>query len=139
MSHIPLEQTVLFRVLDEPRRERIRPQLRSRRFKEREYLYFDGQPADHLWTVRTGEVRTLKGHLNGRVTTLERLVPGDVFGMAAIAKGARFGESAQALVEGEAWYLPRRTLAAMLNTDPELGRALLEIVAGRLQAAHDRL
>ena len=139
MKRIPLEETALYRLLDRSGIERVRPHLKRQPFKEGEYLYFHSQPAEFLWTVRSGEVRTLKGSADGRLTALEALYPGDLFGLAAMAEAAQYAESAQGVVAGEAVRVPRALLASMLREDPELGRGLLAIVAARLQSAHDRL
>ncbi len=136
---VPLEETALFRALDRSRIERLRPHTRVIPAVEGEYVYFESEPADYLYAVRSGGVRTLKNQPNGRVIALEQLAPGDLFGLAALAGGARYTESAQALGEGEVWRTPRRAIAALLQDDPTLSRALLAIVASRLQHAHDRL
>ncbi|MFQ5697569.1 MAG: Crp/Fnr family transcriptional regulator [Myxococcota bacterium] len=138
MKSIPFEETTLFRLLA-PARDSIRPYLRRQRFREGEYLYFDSDRALHVWTVSSGEVRTLRAGSSGRITTLESLGPGDLFGLAAIREHVRYGESAQAQSEGDAWRLPRHVVSRVLESDPHLGRAVLEIVASRLQSAHDRL
>jgi CRP-like cAMP-binding protein len=136
---VPLEETALFRALDRARIERLRPHVRLVPVVEGEYLYFESEPAVYLYAVRSGGVRTLKNHPGGRVITLEQLAPGELFGLAALAGAARYTESAQSLGSGEVWRVPRRAIAAMLEDDPGLARALLAIVAGRLQHAHDRL
>lgn len=134
-----LEGTELFQLLDPARIELIRPHASLWCFDEGEHIYLESQPAAFLWAVRSGEIRTLRGDPNGRVTTLETLRPGDLFGMAAIADSARYAESAQAVTPGEAWRIPRRVVASMLRAEPELARLMLAIVASRLQRAHERL
>jgi CRP/FNR family transcriptional regulator len=118
---------------------RLRPHARSIPFREGEYLYFESAPAEYLFAVGSGELRTLKSHSAGRVIELERLHAGDLFGLAALTSGASHGESAQGVVPGEAWRLPRRVVQSFLAEDPDIARGLLAIVAGRLQHAHDRL
>ena len=71
MKRIPLEETELYRLLAPARIARIRPHLKRQAFGEGDYIYFDSQPAKFLWTVRSGEVRTLKGNACGRLTTLD--------------------------------------------------------------------
>lgn len=139
MKPVPLEETPLFKLLGPQRVERLRPHVRLCTFEEREFLYHEAQPAKSLWTVRTGEVRTLKGAANGRVTTLESLHPGDLFGLAAMSGDADYTETAQGVTAGEVWKLPRSAVASMLDDDPELSRGLLDIVAARLRSAHERL
>ncbi len=138
-KRLALEKTALFELLQAERLERVRPLLRRQVFREGEYLYFDSQPADFLWTVRSGEVRTLKGNADGRLATLETLRPGDLFGLAAMTEHSPYAETAQGIAAGEVWRLPRSDVASILSDDPQLSRALLALVAARLQAAHDRL
>jgi CRP-like cAMP-binding protein len=136
---IALEHTALFRLLGPAGTLRLRPHVREVRFAEGEYLYFESAPAAYLYAVRSGEVRTLKSHAAGRVVELERLERGDLFGMAVLTGAAQHEESAQGVVEGEAWRLPGRAVQAFLEEDPTIARGLLAIVAVRLQHAHDRL
>jgi CRP-like cAMP-binding protein len=133
-----LEETALFKLF-QTRIERIRPFLQLRKFEEGRYLYHEGEPAERFWTLRSGEVRTLKASTSGRVITLETLHAGDPFGMAAMSADAVYTESAQAITAGEAWRVPRRVVMSLMREDPDVGRTLLAIVAERLQRAHDRL
>jgi CRP-like cAMP-binding protein len=136
---VPLEQTSLVRLLGPERIEKIRPHVREKHFNEGEYLYFEGEDAEFLWAVGDGEVRTLRGSAAGRVTTLETLRRGDLFGVAALAPEGVYTEACQGVAEGRAWRVPRRVIAGLLRDDPEIARALLTIVAERLQRAHERL
>ena len=119
--------------------DRLRPGMRLRSIRPGEFLYFESQPAEHLWVVRSGEVRTLKTSASGRVTTLELVRPGGLFGMAAIMACARYADCAQAISAGEVWTVRQKTVAAVLREYPAAEHALLGIVARRLQTAHDRL
>jgi CRP/FNR family transcriptional regulator len=135
----PLEQTALFRLLGPARMPRIRPHVRTTRFREGEYLYYEGAPAEYLYALASGELRTSKSHAAGRVIELERLHPGDLFGLAALSPSGSHAESAQGVGPGEAWRVPRRVVQSVLAEDPAIARGLLAIVAERLQQAHDRL
>ncbi|MBM4336197.1 MAG: Crp/Fnr family transcriptional regulator [Deltaproteobacteria bacterium] len=138
MKPTPLEKTALYKIF-RPWIEQLRPFLKPRKFEEGRYLYHESEPAERFWTVRSGEVRTLKASASGRVITLETLHAGDPFGMAALRADAVYTESAQAITACEAWCVPRRVVVSLMAKDPEVSRALLAIVAGRLQRAHDRL
>ncbi len=135
----PRDQTELTEALGPEGIERLRPSMRLRAIRPGEFLYFEAQSADHLWVVRSGEVRTLKTSPSGRVTTLELVRPGGLFGMAAIVADAQYTDSAQGIAAGEVWSVRQKAVAAALRQRPEAGRALLGIVARRLQSAHDRL
>jgi CRP/FNR family transcriptional regulator len=136
---VGLEETDLFRELGPERLGRLHSHLKLQPYWPREYLYFEGQSAEHLWIVRSGEVRTVKGGRSGRVMTLEHLRPGDAFGVAAILTGSAYTDTAEGMVEGEVWRLPRRVMLKVLDEEPSLVQRLLSIVANRLEDAHDRL
>lgn len=139
MKPTPLEDTALFRLLGPARMPRLRPHVRRTRFREGEYLYYEGTPAEYLYALASGELRTQKSHAGGRVIELERLHQGDLFGLAALSPTGSHGESAQGVVPGEAWRVSRRVVQSFLREDPAIARGLLAIVAERLQHAHDRL
>jgi CRP-like cAMP-binding protein len=113
--------------------------MRTRQVRRGEYIYFEDQAAEHLWAVRSGEVRTLRTSASGRITTLELVRPGGLFGMAAVVEDSHYTDSAQAVAAGEVLSVRQKTIAAVLRDNPEAGNALLRIVARRLQNAHDRL
>ena len=139
MQRMGLEDTELFGSLEPARLAPLATQIRARPVRAGEYLYFDSQPAEYLWIVRAGFVRTLKASAAGRVTTLEQLRPGDPFGMAAIIGSATYSESAQAVVEGAVWRARRQLLADLIAKEPNFASELLALAARRLQGAHDRL
>ena len=135
----PLLETDLFRGLDPEALAPIRAEARLQAYAARDYLYFEGQPAEQVWVVRTGEIRTLRGSPSGRIMTLEHLRPGDAFGLTSMVRGTEYADSAQGIVDGETWRVPRRVILPLLEKHPPLMQRLLAIVAGRLERAHSRL
>ncbi len=133
------EEAELFQKLGAERLSRIRPHLEIVSYCPREYLYLEGQPAEYLWIVRSGEVRTVKGSRSGRVMTLEHLRPGDLFGVASLLNASSYSDAAEGMVEGEAWRLPGRVVLEHLRDELDLLQDLLAVVARRLEKAHDRL
>jgi CRP/FNR family transcriptional regulator len=119
--------------------DRLRPSMRLRSVRAGEFLYLEEQPANLLWMVRSGEIRTLRTSPSGRITTLEVLRSGELFGMAAIVEGSLYPDSAQVIVSGEVWSVRQKVIVAVARERPEFGRSLLVLVARRLQSAHDRL
>ena len=136
---IPLESVELFRSIRGARLEWLRSMLQLRSFGEGDYLYMEALPAEYLWMVRAGEVRTVKNSASGRVMALELFQPGEVFGMAAIMQRDSYTESAQGVIRGQVWRAPRRAVAELAREEPQLGNEILAIVARRLQNAHDRI
>ena len=138
-SDIELAEAEFFRALDPKRLDEVRRGLSERRFEARKALFFEGEPAGHLWLVRRGEVRIYKSSAGGRTTTLESLGPGQVFGALSALTEERYPVSAEAVTNGAAWCLPRESLLRLLEQHPTLAREILRIVAQRLRDAHERV
>lgn len=136
-EEVPLARAELFRRLPPERLERLKPVLRERRLARGRTLFREGQPAEFLWVLRSGKVRLIKTSPNGRVTTLETIVPGQVFG--ALDVGEVYPASAEVIEAGRASCLPQRVLTGLLRDHPELGLEILAIVSRRLREAHERL
>jgi CRP/FNR family transcriptional regulator len=117
----------------------VRPQLSERRVERQRVLFFEGEPAESLWVLRRGEVRLYKASANGRVTTLETLGPGRIFGAISALEQETYPASAEGVTAGVAWCLPRGVLLRLLAEHPRLGVEVLRIVSGRLHEAHERL
>ncbi|UCE86035.1 MAG: Crp/Fnr family transcriptional regulator [Deltaproteobacteria bacterium] len=139
MRRIQLEEAEFFHLLRPDQLARVRSRLLLRPFRAGECIYFTSEPAESLWVLRAGEVRTVKISPTGHTTALERFRPGDLFGLAVAVEAASYGETAEGVTQGEAWRAPPQLLAGLVRDDPRLARELLAIVAKRLQGAHDRL
>ncbi len=139
MNRVSFDQGLFAESLGESARRRLGSAALLHNFEDGEFLYHVGRPAERLWLVASGGVRTLRTQPNGRTTVLESLGPGEPFGLAAVIPGSPHAETAEGVGDGTAWFVSRDTLFAALASDAALAQALLPIVARRLQGAHDRL
>ena len=94
-------------------------------------FFSEGQPAEGLWVVRTGEVKLTKGGRDGREQILYLARPGKV-----IVEGIRFDEkgypaSAVAMRAASAILISNETLWSLGERRPVLLRTLLDLRAKR--------
>jgi len=136
---LELEKAELFRSLAPERLDRLRPLLYERHLAHQKVLYFEGAPAERLWVVRSGEVRLYKGSPSGRITTLDVLGPGEIFGALSDAADDVYPASAEAVTDSTLWWLPQSVFLCLLREDPRLPMEVLGIVSRRLRDAHERL
>ena len=82
----------------------------------------EGEPADYVYEVVHGAVRTVKVLSDGRRQIGGFYFSGDIFGFEA---GFEHSGSAEAIVRSTVRVIKRRALIAMAERDRELGRQLL--------------
>jgi CRP/FNR family transcriptional regulator len=138
-EEVALERVEFFRALGPQLLARVRAHVREQLFAAHASLFVEGQSAEALWAVRHGVVRLYKTSPDGRVTTLETLAPGEIFGAVSALDADRYPASAESLAEVSVWTLARSTFVRLLAEEPRLGVEILGIVSRRLHAAHERL
>jgi CRP-like cAMP-binding protein len=134
-----LREVEVLRALRPEQLERLRPHLHERPIERGRVIYFVGDSAEHLWWVIRGAVRLYKSSVEGHITTLEVLGPGEVFGAVSALDGDDYPASAEGVSDGVACCLPRAHFLQLLNDDPKIAREILEIITRRLHSAHERV
>ncbi|MGN6461920.1 MAG: helix-turn-helix domain-containing protein [Pseudolabrys sp.] len=105
-------------------------------FARNEEVYGEGEPADYLYKVKSGCVRTYTVSVDGRRQIGSFYLPGDVFGFEA---GAEHSLSAEAIASGTVQVVKRATLTARAVGDASIARQLLELTCGELRRAQDHM
>jgi len=136
---VEIAKAEFFRALSPEQMAGVQPQLHKRPIRRGYVLFLEGQPAEALWLVQRGEVRLYKSSPDGRITALETLGPGRVFGALSALEEEAYPASAEGLTEGTVWRLPRAIFMRLLREDARLGVEVLRIVSARLREAHDQL
>jgi len=93
-------------------------------------IYGEGEPADYLYKVVSGSVRTYKIFDDGRRQIGAFYFPGDVFGLEV---GPEHEFSAEAIDNSVVLVVKRSALVALAERDHEMTRRLWSFTAGELQ------
>jgi CRP-like cAMP-binding protein len=97
-----------------------------RRFLAGETIKRTGQVADHLFLVRTGSINFYVATEDGREILLRRMVPGDVFGVAAfLSEPTGYLGTAQAVHDAEVLMWGHRLVHQLANAHPGLSENAL--------------
>lgn len=97
-------------------------------------IYGEGEPADYVYRVLRGVVRTHKLLSDGRRQISAFLLPGDFFGLDC-DDDYRF--SAEAVTDATLIFVKRSALMALAQRDGEVANELWRMAAGDLHRAHD--
>jgi CRP/FNR family nitrogen fixation transcriptional regulator len=99
-------------------------------------IYGEKEPAEYVYQVRTGAVRTYKLLSDGRRQIGAFHLIGDIFGLE---NGNEHRFTAEAVIETTVCVIRRRSLEAMANSDAIVARNLLSMTASNLEHAENHL
>ena len=99
-------------------------------------IYGENEPADYLYKVTSGAVRTYKVLSDGRRQIGGFYLPGDIFGLEA---GEDHTFSAEAIGECKVLVVKRSALIALAARDNDVARQLWAMTAGELQRAQEHI
>jgi CRP/FNR family transcriptional regulator, nitrogen fixation regulation protein len=105
-------------------------------FQRNAEIYGEDEPADYLYKVVSGAVRTFKVTSDGRRQIGGFYLPGDIFGLEA---GEAHAFSAEAIGEATVLVVKRKPLMALAERDGGVARQLWASTAAELNRAQGRL
>jgi CRP-like cAMP-binding protein len=99
----------------------------------------EGEPASHLFLVRTGQARYYKLTKTGNEILLQWLLPGDVFGLGTLLRRPpNYMASGEALSDCELLAWEHTSMRKLAKTYPQLAENGLRIVLHYLKSYSDR-
>jgi CRP/FNR family nitrogen fixation transcriptional regulator len=105
-------------------------------YEGKEEIYGESEPAEYVYQVVRGAVRTYKLLSDGRRQIGAFHLPGDVFGLES---GAWRRLTAEAIIETTVRVVKRRALEAAAKTDVRIACELWTTTAGDLRHAEDHM
>jgi CRP/FNR family nitrogen fixation transcriptional regulator len=99
-------------------------------------IYGEDEPAEYLYKVVSGAVRTYRVLNDGRRQVGAFLLPGDMFGLEA---GATHATSAEAVADSVILVIKRSAVIALAERDPEVARQLWTLTAQELGRAQNHM
>ncbi|QAV70993.1 Crp/Fnr family transcriptional regulator [Salinibacterium sp. UTAS2018] len=130
-----LAQVPLFDGLSELALDGIGQRMVSLSYAEGDRLYTAGDPADYLYVVAAGQVKTLQPVLNGQDSIVDMLAPGDFLGGLSVLGRPVYGETAVALVTTCALRIDTRAFREVLLEYPQVALRALDDVTALLRDA----
>ena len=97
-------------------------------------IYGENEPAEYLYKVISGNVRTYRVLNDGRRQIGGFYLPGDIFGLEV---GAEHQFSAEAISDAKVLVIKRSVLVRLANRDGEVARQLWSFTARELQRVQD--
>jgi len=109
------------------------------RFEGEQIVFREGESSTSCYVIRSGHACALREHVDGRVITLARFGPGDIFGELAMLDNERRSASVKALDELEAIAIPGPEMRRLLAEHPEMALKLIVALGRKLRETNERL
>ena len=105
-------------------------------YRKDEEIYGEDEPAEYVYQVVSGAVRSYKLLSDGRRQIGAFHLPGDVFGLES---GASHRLAAEAIIDTSVRLVKRRSLEQAAGVDVQVARKLWAMTAGELRHAEDHM
>lgn len=111
----------------------------TRKYREGEYLFWEGDLPEYFYLLTEGRVKVLKHGSLGRETIVAFFSPGEIFGEIAVLENKTYPASCQAVSETEVLMISRKAFNEFIVRHPAVAMAMVAILSGRLREAQGRL
>ena len=133
----------IFSGLNDEQISQLSPYMVECHFHRDQVIFEQGQRADHLYILISGEVTVNYKPYDGPPLTVARIEPGGVFGWSAALGRDVYTSSAVAVQEGLAYRMRGDNLAVLCEEHHDTGMILLDrlasVIAERLRGTHTQV
>jgi CRP/FNR family nitrogen fixation transcriptional regulator len=105
-------------------------------FERNSEIYGEGEPAEYVYKVISGAVRTYRVLSDGRRQVAAFYLPGEVFGLEL---GDEHAASAEAIANSKVLFVRRSALLSVAGRNGDVSRNLLGLTARELRRAQDHM
>ncbi len=105
----------------------------SKKVKRGVNIFFEGDAGDGFYLVANGKVKVFKLAFNGKEQILHILGDSQPFGEAAVFQGKPFPANAEALVNSELIYFPKKDFLRVIEKNPQVALNMLGLLSARLR------
>ncbi len=134
-----LRQVVVFKNATDDDLALIAQNSMSRSVEDGEFFFFQGDPANYLYVLTSGQVKLMQSNPNGQQVNLRTIYPWQMFGaLGAVRAEATYPASAQALENSTALAIKSTFLHEMIQTRPYISLDLMNLMTSYIQEMQAR-
>ncbi len=134
-----LGQLPFFTGLSQDALEKINQSFHEVGFDVGEIICFEGDSAERLFVVADGRVKLVRHTMAGKDVLLDMLTTGEFFGSLASLGNNTYPETAQAQTPVCVLTISKDAFRHILDQHPSVTLKVVDIMAARLRAAHERV
>jgi CRP/FNR family transcriptional regulator len=133
-----LKRHPLFRDTEREGLSRISRHLRPAEVKKGKILYFQGDPPDSLFLIRSGLVKLSRITPEGRELTFSIHRDGEIFGEAAVLNGSPHQSAAETIADSSLFQIYRNSFLQILRDHPSVAVRISSMMGRRMIKLEER-
>jgi CRP-like cAMP-binding protein len=134
-----LREAPLFSELAEEELAAVAEVAGLERFVAEETVFREGETSSTCYVICSGHACALREHADGRVITLARFGPGDIFGELAMLENERRSATVKTLDELEAIAILGPDMQRLLGQHPGIAAKLIVALGRKLRETNERV
>lgn len=132
-------QLWLFKDLQSEDLDTIVSQASRKKFRTGEALFFQGEPADFMFLIKSGRIKLVKSFDDGTEITLDIRQPGDFLGEDIFSEEINYPITAWAIEETTTCGFSREELEKIIMDYPQIGVRIIRNLSTRISRLTTRL
>lgn len=110
-----------------------------RSYAAKHVIYVENDPADYLYFVKSGQVKTYKRFKDGRELSSNIYNDDEFFGYESICCGVPQADNAATLTAAELWLIPKADFMDALLHQQEMATAFIELLSTNIRFKEDQM
>jgi CRP/FNR family transcriptional regulator, nitrogen oxide reductase regulator len=111
----------------------------TRSVEEGGYFFFQGDTAEYLYVLTSGQIKLMQSNPNGQQVNLRTIYPWQMFGALGVVRAvATYPATAQTLEDSSALAIKSEFLHEMIQTRPYLSFDLMNLMTSYIQEMQSR-
>lgn len=112
---------------------------KSKRVKRKQVIYYDGDDANGMYLVISGNVKTFKVAEDGRELLTGVYGPDEYFGIAAMLSGEDHQETAEAMDDVTLCLVPKNIVDELITKYPYVASSFIKMLANNVLSKEEQL
>jgi CRP-like cAMP-binding protein/ActR/RegA family two-component response regulator len=119
--------------------KKIIQERKTRHFKKKQVIYYEGDPASGIYLILYGKVKTIKMSIDGRELLTGMHGADDYLGAHALLSGSQFTDTAETLEDTEICLIPKEIIEELIHRYPDVSKQFIQILSQNLKDKEEQL
>jgi DNA-binding response OmpR family regulator len=108
-------------------------------YKKKAELFSEGDTPQHIFFVKSGNIKSFKSHAEGKELITNLYKAGDYFGFESILENNSYQETAVALEDSEIILIPKNDFLILVNTHSDVSASFISLLCRKVSEKETQL